>query len=209
MLEHGYSKIRWTHQEGLMSDDDDATTGEAVDALRDAQAVVPQVGADDAQRRRFYAKLFSTDSAAGLHLLVDALRNSPQAVNAVASRIAGEPLTFEVDQYRALRTAFFGDYYTPIQPINGDEDTAFEQFYNNLLANPNDRELAALRDLQRNVGDFWRTGTPTEAQILASLKVIGPRVAWDARHIFAFISLLTIDLQMKLLAPYEASGSIW
>jgi hypothetical protein len=189
--------------------DEDATTAEAVAALRDARAVAPVIGADDVQRRRFYAKLFSGDEATQLRELVVALDNSIDALNRVASSIAGEAITFDPDQYRALRTAFFGDYYTPIEPIDGAQDAAFQQFYQALFANPSDRDLDALKALQRNVGNFWRTGTPTEADIIANLRALGPRVVWDARHIFALISLLTIDLNMKLLAPYEASGSIW
>lgn len=187
-----------------MSDAD--TTGEAVQALRDARTVM---GNDDMQRRKFFAQLFGSGSNVRLRDLVSALKISRDEVNRVASTIAGGPFELDEDQYRALGNLFFGDYYSPIQPIDGDQDAAFQEFYANLFANQNDVELTALRDLQRTVGDFWRTGKPDEPAILDRLSSLGPKVKWDARHIFAFISLLTIDISMKVLKPYEASGSIW
>lgn len=164
----------------------------------------------------FYAKLFANRaSLQNLTRLREALARfsgddwrSAQEVNRVASDIAGIEQNLGSGQIAALKRFFFDVYYAPIVPIEGDDDRAFGEFYARLFSE--NRDLSRLRDLQRQVGDFWVNGSAEkELAILDNLRQLGPQVAWDARHVFALINLLTLDLHMKQLAPFEASGSLW
>ena len=164
----------------------------------------------------FFAKLFaksaSSENLTRLREVVGRFSDddwrSAQEVNRVASDIAGVEQNLGNRQIAALKRFFFDVYYAPIVPIEGDDDRAFAEFYARLFSS--DRSLSALQDLQRQVGDFWANGSSArEHAILDKLRVLGPDVAWDARHVFALINLLTLDLNMKQLAPFEASGSLW
>jgi len=187
---------------------------EGLDALRIALGVLREMSAQE-QIRVLLANLFKQPSSQHLKQLSDVLStyaandpDSAAAANRVASDIAGTSVSLSTGQLGALRDFFFGAYYSPILPISGDNDGAFQEFYDALFSK--DVNLASLRDLQRQVGDFWVNGTQArEKKILSYLQSLGPQVSWDSRHVFAFICLLTLDLEMKQLAPFEASGSIW
>lgn len=183
----------------------------SLDGLKQATSLLNQLSATSAMQL-FFKNLFATPSADRLQNFRTKLlqftpsdQASRDAVMTMADGIAGVSVGLSTDQIVALQDFFASDYFSPINPINHDQDDALQTFYNNLFMEP---DLASLRDLQKLVGTYWDGGHGYK-DVVKALHDLNGAIDWDARQVFSFVVLLTLDFSKKSLMPFEQSGSVW
>jgi len=183
----------------------------SLDGLKQATALLNQLSATSLLQL-FFKNLFATPSADRLAQFRTTLlqfapgdQASRDAVAALANTIAGTDIALGTDQIIALKDFLESDYFSPINPVAHDMDDKLQIFYNNLFQ---EADLQNLRDLQGLVGTYWDHGAGYDA-VTNKLASVYNGIAWDARQVFSFVVLLTLDFTKKSLMPYESSGSVW